>query len=90
MEVAVPPDDKVTGFWEKVAVMPSGGGLLDRSMSPENESTLLSVMVELPEDPSGITSFVGFALMPKSGGTTKVSTVRVAVADPLTPVTLTL
>ena len=90
MEVAVPPDDTVTGFGEKAAVMPAGGGLVDRSTFPENESRLLSVMVELPEDPSGITSLVGFALMLKSGGTTKVATVCVVTADPLVPVTLTV
>jgi len=88
--VFVPPEDRMTEFRVRVAVMPDGGGLIDRDTFPENVSRLLRVMVEFRAESKGMTSLVGSALMSKSRSTTKVATVCVVTADPLVPVTLTL
>jgi len=90
VEFALPPEVKVTDAGVRVAIIPAGGVFEDKATSPENESRLLSVMVEFLAEPSCMTSLVGFALMSKSGGTTKVATVRVAVTESLVPVTSTL
>ena len=73
----------------RVAIMPAGG-LVERVTFPENESRLVTVMVEFRVESNGITNLVGSALMPKSGDTTKVATVRIAVTEPLVPATLTV
>lgn len=89
VEVAIPPDAKLTGFGVKVAVMPVGRVLIVRSTWPKNVSRLVSAMIEFRDESSGIMSKVGSALMLKSGTTTRVTTSPELEEDPLVAVTMT-
>jgi hypothetical protein len=79
----------VVGFErERLAVRLAGATWADRVTLPENPLRLVNVNVDVPEDPSGIESDVGFAAMPKSPMFTETLAKRVTF--PLVPFTRTV
>ena len=70
---------------ESPAVRLVGVTWADRLTPPENPLMLVSVNVDVPEDPIAMESDVGLAAMPKSPMFTETLTVRVTV--PFVPLT---
>ncbi len=89
-EVTVASADRDTRTGLNVTETPSGRRLVDRSMDPEKWSRLPRVIVELWDEPRGITSIIGSALTLKSGGTTETATPNVSDEKPLVPVIVTV
>ncbi len=75
----------LVGFRERPS--PLIDALADRSTVPENPLMLVSVIVELPEEPTDTSREVGLAAMVKS--TTLTATVALRVSEALLPVTVT-
>ena len=84
MDVALPPDDKVTEAEDKETAGPLGEMLAERLTVPVKPPVLATVILDDPEPPGTIWSVVGLDAIVKSGGAGWV-TVMSWLADAVAP-----
>jgi len=72
VDVAVPPEVRVTEVGLNVAVTPVGAPETERLTVPAKPLSEVSVMVDAPDPPGAIVRDVGEAVMEKSGGAVTV------------------
>jgi len=66
VDVAVPPDERVTLEGLRVAVGPVGETTEERATAPVKPPMLVNEIVDLPDEPAGTVSVTGLAEMRKS------------------------
>ena len=92
MEFAVPPPTRVMLFGFRLVVSPAGVDVDVRDTVPEKLLRLVTLMVEVPDEPREMMRLVGLADKEKLGGgepVTDTNTNAECDSDPLVPVTVT-